>query len=374
MSPTPHRRDISVPKEPDTGINLTALEKLTFPDSSRQGLTPSSEDSFTETLSLLDQVPIRAQVWEAHTNLKGGIETLSSQTCARALERFTALPAATQGSLVIELLKRTRSNALSAPLSHYVDDTISEHLPESDEAKVFFRLGASLLLEGVPPREEFRSSLFQREMTLLDTASEGTLSPMIGLAIVTGATFWQVFSPTIGTISMISFLAASGFDVRDSRIAQEVVRGYTLECLDTYETIQSGQICDIGETLNNTFRNPDKPDNLSKEWRTEGFLLARALRLFGHSPDDVRALFAADARVNLPHNDLVTKVRSDFSQIDAHTPPSLMIAFDAEERAKPFDKMREVIALLNEVYFINQLCERQRIRCQFAATVLAAET
>lgn len=371
MSHTPHRQDTTKRQQSRDSSGQIPLDKLTFSDSLRKGLTAELERSFSDALHLLDQSPVRAHLWERHEQLKAGVEVISEATCCRALERFTRLPSPTQRRLVTSLLKSANTGDLFAPVSHYAVPSVNDDIQKSEDPRAFTRLGVSLLLKGIPSREEFVESLELREMTLLDSASDGIATTMMGLAALTGPTFWYLFSPTLGIVSAASLLSAAYLDMRHSRIALEVVRGYTQESLEAYNAITSGQMVDLGETLNNIFRNTESPENLQNDWRTEGFLLARVLRLFGHSPEKIFSLFKDDARVDLPFNDLVSIVRSDLAGLEAPTPPSLMMAYDAEENSKEYDKMCQVLASLNEAYLINELFERQRIRCEFAAKVLA---
>lgn len=329
--------------------------------------TPVNLTPFLSALHRLDQTPLRGEIFEAHGELKGGIAQLSEDGERLALERFEGHPPSAQRRIVQELFA---SAPLRAPIPNYTDSIADDEFREISARDRWTEAGRSLLREGVLPTARVQESLKLTELTLTANAASPTEYEN---KILSGAGLVALFY--LAPIQITAILAAIyGFssmaNYRDVRIAREAIRGYILESLDTYETIRTGRVRDLGQTLTEHFNAPERGEHYQKLWKASGFTIARMLRVFGRSRDEIFSLFLDSPCINLRYNPIVQRTREHLEEHNAPCPESILAPFIEESgEGGLLAQTEELINLLNDVYFTRAICEREKLRCDLARKI-----
>jgi hypothetical protein len=319
---------------------------------------------FVSALHRLEQTPLRGEIFEAHAYLKDGIIKISEDGERLALEKFESLTPSAQKRIVQALFSKQTKPHLRAPIPNYLDCIATDEFREDVARNVWVDVGRSLLREGVLPPSQVKESLKLTELTLTLNASSPTEyenklligSGMIALYYFAPIQITALIAGLFGGVSILNY--------RDVRIGREGIRGYILESLDTYETIRTGNVRDLGQTLNEHFGDPQREDHYQKLWKASGFALARMLRVFGRSPDEIFSLFLDSPCINLRYNPAVQRTREHLEEHDAPCPQNILAPFMEEAgEGEPLAQTEALINQLNEIYFTLAICEREKLRC-----------
>lgn len=332
--------------------------------------TPVNLTPFVNALHRLEQTPLRGEIFEAHGDLKEGIVQLSAEGERIALERFEGLTPAAQKRIVQRLFSKINNTPLRAPITNYTDCIVDDEFRESSTTNIYIEAGRSLLREGVLPSARVQESLKLTELTLTVNAASPTEYENKLLA-ATGFVALYCFAPIQITATLAGLYAfCSVANYRDVRIAREAIRGYMMESLDTYETIRTGKVRDLGDTLNEHFGDPQQPEHYQKLWRASGFALARMLRVFGRSPEEIFSLFLHSPCVNLRYNPTVQRAREHLEEHNLDCPENILAPFTEEAtEGEPLAQTERLINELSDVYFTRAICERENLRCELAKEI-----
>jgi hypothetical protein len=375
---TNNHPSVSAPRRAELPVSRSSLERAPFEKwfpfvESQVDLSP-----FVHALNLLEQSPIRGEIFESRAELNDGILQASGEGVRLALERFELLPSSIQRAIIQELFREKSGSNLRSPVASYTD-SIRHDDPNNDQhdssPTMWTTAGRTLLLEGVLPCAQVKESLKLAELTLtLNASSPGAyeIRSASALAFVTSALFGSIYmSVATGTILGIT----SALNYRDVHIAREAIRGYALESLDTFETIRSGTIRDLGQTLNERYSDQLKQGRSEGLWRASGFAVARILRVFGRSPEDIFTLFLNNPCIHLANNPIALATRAHLREHQVPNPESILAPFLEESgEGESFAKTEELINTLNEVYFTRATCERERLRRDLARKIFESST
>ena len=362
------RSDTTLESEVDLrSASLTRLEQ----DSPQQ----VDLSSFPKALEALPPGPFRAQVLEHFQNLKSGINRLSPVAEARASALLEQLSSSQLKQIVETLVAERSTDSFRTPLAHYRDIIREDPNQDERERGELRRFVTTLLTDGLLPTDFVQEHLRLSNLTLESSAQSPDSLQLAWVGIPGLALAWTLASHLEAAIVTSISLVVCGLARRDTLIARDVVKGYTLESLDTYETIRSGAVKDLGLTLNEHFADPARPSQFNKQWQTTGFLFARILRVFGSSQDEVFSLFQREPVINHNYNIVVEAARAHLADTDAPIPPSILVPFMSEESEDdPFKVTREVIYDLQDAYFTCAIAQREQIRLDCAKLILQVAT
>jgi len=325
---------------------------------------------FVSALSRLEQSKLRGEIFESHGDVREGIPQLSEDGERLTLERFAQLAPPAQKRVVQELFARRQKAALRIPITNYVDCVTDDAFTDESAIDKYSQAGTSLIREGVLPAAKVHESLKLAELTLLANASSPTeyeKKLLLGTSLVALSYFAppQVTGVIASLVGIVSIL-----NHRDTRIGREAIRGYILESFDAYETIRTGNVRDLGQTLNELFGDPMHRERYQKLWQASGFTVARMLRIFGRSPEEIFSLFLDSPCLNLRYNPTVQRTREHLEDHEAVCPQNILAPFTEDsEEGEPLADTETLINQLNEVYFTRAICERERLRCDLAQKI-----
>ena len=324
---------------------------------------------FEDALNCLEQTSLRGDIFEARGELKKGLRQVTAEGTDLALERFNQLAPATQKELVQGLFFERQHAPLRSPISNYTDCVKDQECWEQAPQTVWLDAGRSILSEGVLPAPRVRESLTMNQLTLNMNAASPNQFERRALLMAGFAGVYLFAPPPITAICATLIAISSVRNYQDARIAREAIRGYSLESLDTYETIRSGKIRDIGQALNEHFGDPQK-EHYQKLWRASGFAVARMLRVFGNTPDEIFSLFLNSPCIHLNSNPTVERTRQHFVEHGVPNPASMIEPFIEDgtegESVNPTEKL---VSVLNEVYFTRVICESEKVRYDLARRI-----
>ncbi len=121
-----------------------------------------------------------------------------------------------------------------------------------------------LVSNGVLPSRRVLESLKLAELTLTVNASspsEYENNLLFGTGIV-ALYYLAPIEMTATLVAIYGFCSVANY--RDARLAREAIRRYILESLDAYETIRTGQVRDLGQTLDEHFGDSQQPEHYQK--------------------------------------------------------------------------------------------------------------
>jgi hypothetical protein len=362
-----------VPLREELALSQHALGKVPFEKWFPLVKTDVDLQPFVDALTRLEQSPLRGEIFNSHAELKEGIQCITAEGERLALERFEGFSESAQKRIIQDLFKGASLNHWRAPISYYTN--CIDELGYSIESgrNVWAEAGRSILSEGVLPQRDIQETLKLAQRTLVTNASKLKAhdhKPLMLAGLVTSCFFAPAhITATLGVILGFS----SALHYRDVRIAREAVQGYTLELLDTYDTIRSGRIRDLGQTLSEHFGDPAGSEQFQKLWRASGFTVARMLRVFGHSPDEVFELFLNSPGLHLADNPTAERTREHLALHQVPNPATILAPFmDDAERGDSIAPTEELVNSLNEVYFTRAICERERVRYDLSREIFKA--
>lgn len=303
-------------------------------------------------------------------SIKKGITRLSQDGERLALERFEGLDPPVQKQIVQDLFTKRPTGDLRSPITNYADCLANDDFREKPADNPWHEAGISLVREGVLPSPRVHESLKLAELTLTVNAaspSEYENKFLFGAGLV-ALYYLAPIQMTATLAALYGFCSVANY--RDVRIAREAIRGYILESHDAYETIRTGKVSDLGQTLDEHFGDPKQPEHYQKLWKASGFALARILRVFGRSPDEIFSHFLNTPCINLRYNPTVMTAREHLEEHNAPCPENILAPFMEESsEGESLAQTEKLINELNEVYFTRVICERENVRCDLAKKI-----
>jgi hypothetical protein len=361
------------PLRAEFSLSQHALAKVPFEKWFPLVRTDVFLEPFVDALTRLEQSPLRGDIFDAHSDLKGGIQCITAEGERLALERFEGLSESAQKRLVQDLFNGASHNPWRAPITQYTECIVEHGYSTESSRNVWAEAGRALLSEGVLPQKDIRDSLKLAQLTLVTNASSPSAYDRKSILFAGLATSY-LFAPVqiTATLAIVAGIS-SALSYRDVRIAREAIRGYILESLDTYDTIRSGRIRDLGQTLSEHFGNPERAEHYQKLWQASGFAVARMLRVFGHSSDEVFELFLNSPCLHLAYNPTAERTREHLALHQVPSPATILAPFmDEAEKGDSIAPTEELVNSLNEVYFTRAICERERVRYDLSREIFKA--
>jgi hypothetical protein len=148
-----------------------------------------------------------------------------------------------------------------------------------------------------------------------------------------------------------------------------------MENLDAYRMISHAEVNPVGASLNALFNNPRITENYGNLIRADAFVIARTLRVFGRSTDDIHAMFR-DSTTSYSSGELLDgEVARSLESHGITAPSMLVVPFTEDSINQGLDEdARNLIEALNQVHFEWAIHEKGFIREEFAAAVLDAQS
>ena len=233
----------------------------------------------------------------------------------------------------------------------------------------------SLLQRGVLPIEEVAPHLRAMRLSLHDSAFDKAktyLPILVGAGVASIGALAPAWATVAGGIAGIS--ACALFAKRMS-LRNEFAAGLHMESLDAFRTISRGEVLPIGAALNGLFNDPRISENYGNLLRADAFMVARTLRVFGVSTDDIFATFRDSTTSYSAGELLIGKV---IAVLEAHglTPPPLLVIpfLDDPINQERDNDARDLIEIMNQVHFEWAIHEKGVIRQNFAKAILDAKS
>jgi EAL domain-containing protein (putative c-di-GMP-specific phosphodiesterase class I) len=139
--------------------------------------------------------------------------------------------------------------------------------------------------------------------------------------------------------------------------------------------VSHGEVLPIGASLNGLFNDPRIAENYGNLVRADAFVIARTLRVFGTSTDDIFATFRDSTTSYGAGELLIGKV---ITALEAHgvTTPSLLVVpfLDDPINQERDNDARDLIEVMNQVHFEWAIHEKGAIRQNFAEAILKAKS
>ena len=331
-------------------------------------------EPFNEALDLLSAGPFRASIYEKRNQIAQGLGALTVKLEAAASAELARIPAEKTASLVRTFLSSNEVNPRHHPLAHYELIANPPFHQDRPSPESYTRMAQSLLSTGLLPRDDIRESIEVTRLSALNQASDPAKSFTNWIATSAVIATWMFNPPVISAIITIGCIALAGRSLKDRAITLNVAEGYILETLDASQAIHTENPSPIGDALNKYFGDPSDRANYCNHWRSDGFVIARALRVLGHPTEKTFELFRDHSAIHHYANELTAIVRGLLSDHEAPVPPSMLVPFiEDPEYGDTWIKTNHLLETLNTVYFANAIVDKEVTRREFAKFIVASE-
>lgn len=378
-SPQPSNKE-PLNSQPRTAVSAPLLNRGEQIDLTGATLTPSgvvptlSLTALERAAELLWPGELRAQVIARINDIHNNRLSLPSE--ASLINAFVSTYGASEEEREATLTSfLASSNQHSWPVAGYAEIVAStpetKHLyPDRSLANAL-----SLLQRGVLPIEEVAPHVRAMRLSLHDPTFDKAKTY---LPIVAGAGVASIgaFAPAWATVAAgIAGIAACTWFGKRMSLRNEFAAGLQMESLDAFRMVSHGEVLPIGASLNGLFNDPRIAENYGNLVRADAFVIARTLRVFGISTDDIFATFR-DSTTSYGAGELLNgKV---ITALEAHgvTTPSLLVVpfLDDPINQERDNDARDLIEVMNQVHFEWAIHEKGAIRQNFAEAILKAKS
>ena len=233
----------------------------------------------------------------------------------------------------------------------------------------------SLLQRGVLPIEEVAPHLRAMRLSLHDSAFDKAKA-YLPILVGAGVAGIGALAPTWATVAVgIAGITACALFAKRMSLRNEFAAGLHMESLDAFRMISYGEVLPVGASLNGLFNDPRISENYGNLLRADAFMVARTLRVFGVSTDEIFATFR-DSTTSYSAGELLIGKVSTALETHGVTPPSLLVIpfMDDPINQELNNDARDLIEIMNQVHFEWAIHEKGGIRQNFAEAILDAKS
>jgi hypothetical protein len=194
----------------------------------------------------------------------------------------------------------------------------------------------------------------------------------IGMGTVIGSWIAAPGPIAIGC-TVVAGLASQQF-ASSWRFQEAVAAGYAMESAHMLKMLHTGEHNTLREVLNELFWESEDRDQDGQSYgQMSGFILARSLRVLGSSPEDIFEGICNPCPINRPWHPLVQSLREKLEEHEVRFSPNFELPFNPKTPlSAEYSSTRELIEVLDKVYFLSALRQRDMCRSTFAGQVLEA--
>jgi hypothetical protein len=378
---TPSQKQaVAPPSNENHGVKLTAapdgpksqesadlqLSQGALPSRALHGV--SIQGMFADLANRLPVGNVRSEVMDRAEGLRTPIDPEFDTKIASATAKFEQLDVTHQNEIFRRFFKPNVCKRAAWTMPSY-PIFFSPELEMVKEAHAKnMKIAQSLLTTGLLPQEDALRAAQAVGAAIPNYRGKATfiVASMMSAVVISSA---FVAPPWVTAVAVIGgFLFCRGFANRPN-IHVEYAAGYVTETLDAFSRLQSGGLQSIKSTLDYYFNDPEFPDAYQNGARADGFLIARTLRLLGHSNTEMLQAFQDPRTVNMPNNELVPTVSHALQEQELVLENPLVSAFMNSESPEN----EPVVALLetmNAAHFAWGARDKENLRLQLAEQIL----